>query len=257
MIRAALLILALPLCLHAQFTFSDLAFMARATASARTVATNNLVSYWKLEESGTATRVDSVGTNNVAPAGGASYPNTNGIIQQAVMLVHSGGNYLTKTTSAGGSLSPGTNDFTFTAWVRPRATNVGDMNIIGKYDSSTEYLLRMQTLRFTWRAVPGSGEITTIATNYAVTPGTWYFLAAGWDSTNSRFFLLVNGGTNYVGASTSGPKYTADVFDIGARGAAAETWDGDIDEVSYWKRRLSTNEIQTLYNNGVGYRPIP
>jgi hypothetical protein len=73
------------------------------------------------------------------------------------------------------------------------------------------------------------------------------------DSVGNTINIQVNNGTADSAAHNLGVFYGTAPFAIGARdAAAADYWDGLIDEVGFWKRVLTADERTTLYNGGNG-----
>lgn len=221
------------------------------------VPTTNLVSYWKLDEA-SGSRVDSFASNNLGPTnapGGVA-----GLIGLATNFVASSSQYLSVASNS--SLQMSSNiDFTIAAWVKlsslPGSTNSRSL-VTKDTDSpvnSRDYTLDVQGsqgFRFYIK-----GGATYIAQTLVVpSTGVWYFLVAWYDSSNGQPHIRINDATTYDSAGTGavGTDVSSAEFRIGARAYAGfnDYFDGYIDEVSLWKRKLTSAEITSLYNGGSG-----
>lgn len=210
-----------------------------------------LVSYWSLDEaSGNA--VDAHGSNDLTD---------NNAVGSAVGKV---GNCRDFTAASDHSLSRASNsdlvtgdiDFTFACWV-----NLDDKtttkDILGKWVSPEEYIIvySLSSDRIAWLCENPSGTVTTSLANTfgAFTAGTWYFVVCYHDATNNEIGISVNGGPFDTAPHAGGVRSGSGVFSIGHRTASATgKMDGKMDEVGFWKRLLSADEIATLYNSGNG-----
>lgn len=217
--------------------------------------TDNLISYWKLDEaSGNA--LDAHGSNTLTE--------TSGTIDAATGVINGGRDfesidteYFTCADNAG--LSAGDVDFTIAAWVRRESLAFGA--IASKHNGATiagsEWTLVFQTSpadRFRFSVYSGSSETQVIANNFgAPVVDTWYHVVAWHDSVSNVIGISVNAGTPNTEAHTTGVNDTTAGFFIGVSGAAAGTYhDGIIDEVGFWKRVLTSDERTSLYNSGSG-----
>ncbi len=193
--------------------------------------------------------------------GSFSYPN------RAAQLTAASTQFATLADNA--SLSGGaTLDMSWVAWVNFDSFGTS-RNIMSKYASAgvREYLLWFNNAVTQFQVtISADGTATkSIAASTFGTPstGTWYFVVARYDGTNLA--INVNAGTQNTTA------HTTDVFDAGSRFTIGST-DGSIslmngrdDCLGIFKSArgaggaLSTADITTLYNNGVGmaWRDLP
>jgi len=215
-----------------------------------------LVAYWKLDESG-GNAIDSCGSNtlslNNAPGTGT------GVINGARTF---NGSHQYFTTPTNPFVETGAVDFTFTAWVS--MTNKTDYHaFIGKQTEDYPTYIRDYSLyydkdfdRFIFQvAGPDAINLTRAMADSLGSPAinTWYFLAGGYDYANGKIWIRVNNGVkqfaNFIGPVNRGQA----PFMLGAVNNPLFGYHaGQLDEVGFWKRTLTDNDLDTLYNSGQG-----
>jgi hypothetical protein len=214
----------------------------------------NLTSYWKLDES-SGNALDANSTN-VLIDNGTVGATAGGIINGA-RTFNGSTQYFNVASNA--SLDVGATDFSFTCWVK--LTTVASLQaLISKRagGAAGQYVLYYDngTSRFDFFVYNGTTFIGATANTFGLpSTGTWYFLAVVVDDTAKTIKISVNAGAQDTSASytTSIPSRT-DAFQIGAEQIVAQNFlNGAIDEVGFWKRKLTTAEITQLYNSGAGY----
>lgn len=213
----------------------------------------DLVAYYQLDEaSGIAidahAAYDLTDNNTVGTAAGK--------INDARDFERDTGEYFSIADNA--DFSAGDVDFTIAAWVKMES-KPGTMNIVAKRQGlgNLEYYLRWESGadRFQLEVSPdGSTPVADVNANTLGSPstGTWYFVVAWHDASANTINIQVNDGSvDSTGHSTGVFNGTSD-FQIGAGNSGAESWDGLIDEVGFWKRVLTSQERTDLYNGGSG-----
>lgn len=212
----------------------------------------NLVAYWKLDEASGATRVDAHATfdltdnNTVGAAAGK--------INDAASF--NGFPWLSRASSA--EFQPGDTSFSFSAWVK-LTDKTNTRAVLGKSNSpNEEYFLSYDTsadrLQF-WVYSAATYNAVNADTLGSPSSGTWYFIACGYDAAANECWISVNDGTvDTLGSVASGPTGSTEPFRVGAYNDSngAIMMNGLIDEVGYWSRRLTAQEITDLYNGGAG-----
>ena len=119
-----------------------------------------------------------------------------------------------------------------------------------------EYHLYVNTDNFLTFKVSNSGtggDITVRATSFgAVGTGTWYNAVAYHDAGANQVAVGIN--LSMTSASyTTGVKASSAPFVIGAiSNGVSGFFDGRIDEVGFWKKKLSTQDRADIYNLGTG-----
>lgn len=212
--------------------------------------TDDLISYWELNEaSGNA--IDAHGSNDLTDnntVGSAA-----GKINNARSFVSANTEFLSRATNA--DLETGDIDFTFSAWV-----NISDKStfrgFITKQQADIEYILRYDSstdrLAF-YVSSDGSGFTSVSANNFgSPSTSTWYFVTCWHDAAANTINIQVNNGTPNSASHSTGVKVGTNGFAIGGRASGGELWDGLIDQVGFWKRKLTDGERTELYNSGNG-----
>ena len=212
-----------------------------------------LVAYWKMDEA-TGDALD-INGNNLT-----SY--TYNILNEVPALGSAAGKINTARDFeadtqqnlrrlSGDDLSTG-NDFTFSLWVNAESLTTY-RGIIGKSGANQEFSLYYYPGGgyFNWSI--WSGVYSVPLNNFTtITVGNWYHIVC-W-STSTQIGIAINDGTpatydHPYGLAQAAPLET---FAIGSYGISSFYWDGQIDEVGFWKRALTTEERAALYNNGNG-----
>lgn len=220
----------------------------------------SLISYWKLDE-GSGTRDDAVGSSDLTANGTGGVGAGTGKKTNAADLELSESDFLERADNA--DLSTGDIDFTVSAWVNMESKSTGTtaMTIVGKRESATVreydvYYTGATADRFALNLYNsgGTGVCTVNANNFgSPSVGTWYFLVAWHDAAANTCNISVNNGTPDSAAESGVPSDTAANFRIGAvYTTEVNFFDGLIDEVGFWKKKLSSQEITDLYNSGNG-----
>lgn len=215
---------------------------------------DNLISYWSLDEaSGNA--LDAHGANDLTDVN--TVGSTTGIISNARQFVQANGEKFTHASNSDLVIPDNSTSYTFTQWIQI-AVGSGNKQIISKrtgtgIGTQLEYMLRVDnaTPRAYWGTTGGSfGSIATSTLSL----NTWYFLVWGYDGSTNKFFISLNDGTVAESAVvTTQTVNGSNGFGMGGNGSDnSELHGGLIDEVGFWKRRLSSGEITDLYNGGSG-----
>lgn len=209
------------------------------------------VAFWRLEES-SGTRFASAGSGVDLTANGTP-GNATGRIGNAVSL-NGTSQYLSLASTSAVQL--GSTNFTITAWVY--MNSVGG-KVLGKDTSGArEYLISANGGFFSFDIFNSSGSNVSVnaSTFGGPSTSTWYFVVCQYDDSSKLPSISVNNGTFDVGGSgLSGTVNSSTAeFRIGARqfSGAEGYFNGRIDAVGIWKRKLTSTELTTLYNSGNG-----
>ena len=211
-----------------------------------------LTSYWKLDEIGSGTRFDSVGTNHLTAVNAPV--DDFGIINNGVQFATSASQRLTRASNAG--LQVGNNDRTCSFWVKLWNKNA-IFSLLGKSDgtglgSEWRVLYRNSTDRFeaAWTQAAPITSISAVSST-APTVAVWYHIVTWHDSVADQIGITVNTSglatASLVGGCQSLPAIS---FDIGAESDGGLPADVSIDEVGWWSRVLTPTERTTLFNGG-------
>lgn len=208
--------------------------------------TDNLISYWKMDEaSGNA--LDAVGTNPLTAVNGpASVP---GKIGAARSLVRSSGQYFTHASNSDFQV---TADYTFAAWV-----------YFNSFPAAMAIAIKGQLIAGTceWALIAGGSSVLRYGRGGALNSGTvnvnvtgiWYYVMCWQDSVNLKLGLCVNNqaSPDLISIAAINPPAN-DPFYIGNDSGTTRYLDGYVDEVGFWKRTLTSAERTTLWNGGAG-----
>jgi hypothetical protein len=214
--------------------------------------TDDLMAFWELEEA-SGTRSDAHGANDLTDNN--TVTSVTGKVGNAADLERGNSEYLSITDNA--ALSMGVNQsFTINAWVKVR-DSFSDGCIVSKMAANGEYSLHYLSGGFrirTWSSATYGGQSSKDdSANGAPSLATWYMVTAGYDADADELFIYRNaGGLVTLASVTSGAMDSGSTFCIGAQAAPSIFFDGAIDQVGVWKRRLDGSEITELYNSGSG-----
>lgn len=217
--------------------------------------TTSLLAYWKLEESsGTRDNIHSAGFDLTANGTGGVGSGT-GKINTGADFVRTDNDYLeysggsvTGTGNGASSVSMWTKWDIFTNethWLFGHGgTSVGTERSFGFYIASS--------LAKVYLDKAGADATGTATTTFA-TDGTWYHIVYVYNGTNVKCYInnsLFDTVSPPGGSYNTGSTY----LNISSRAGhnSIEGHDGIIDEVGFWSKALSTDEITDLYNSGNG-----
>lgn len=214
--------------------------------------TDNLISYWKLDEaSGNA--LDSHGSNNLTDTStvGATTGKINGCRDFEV----SASEYFSIADNA--SLSVGDIDFAVSGWVNIESSGA-QRGIIGHWTVSGNRSWIFTYSSFLNRFLflvsnDGTASVSVTANAFgAPALGTWCHFQAWHDSVANTINIQINNGAINSTSHSSGVFDSSGLFAIGSNLDGNLHFDGLIDEVGFWKRVLTSDERTALYNSGNG-----
>lgn len=216
----------------------------------------SLIAYWKMDEASgnaldsepTGTAQDLTDNNTVTSAGGR--------VGNARQFTASNTEYFSRTSEA--DLVCGDIDFTWAAWFYLDSLGA-QRTIISKSSSDqTEYQIDITSgnqVRFFVYTPTGPAYYITSTSGFSPSTGTWYFVVGWHDATADTVNVQVNNGTVYS-VSTLGraPRTSTADLQFGRYQATTPTlfWNGRIDEIGFWKKKLTDDEKTYLYFNGAG-----
>lgn len=235
--------------------------------------TDNIISYWKMDESsdgsGAVARNDSVTTNHLTD--NSPYAaSAAGKIGNGVDLEASASEYLSIADASQSGLDL-SNAFSISFWVKAESLAGTDYVLYkGKTDGN---------IRAYWVVLSGdtstaqicvavsddgttnAGHYVTYGTTSSDFPGvgTFYHIVITFTTSTEACAVYLNGvskATTLIDGSSVGASIynSAGSFKIGCRETTVPTgfFDGIIDEVGIWSRVLSSTEVTALYNSGNG-----
>ncbi len=152
------------------------------------------------------------------------------------------------------SLTPAA--MTVMAWVNLAGGNAA---IMSKYSvaspSSWSFVVSGGQLRFTIESSKGQSRITT---NNEISKNQWHHVVAVYDSANKLMKMYVNGveaSSTLLSSSAFAPPFDSTIpvrigAAIGEDGVAIIPFKGLIDEVAFWNRALTAQEVKSIYDAG-------
>ena len=212
---------------------------------------DGLVGYWKMDESSNGSsavsRIDSSG-NGLTLTDNNTVASTTGKFGNAAQIVRTSSESLSINDSA--TISTGDIDFSFSGWVKATSipTSLGILSQHTGTTSTGSYALWYSSSAdgFVFRV---SNGVTDTDLNYHtgnLAQNTWHFIVAWYDSVKDTLNLQVNNGRidslSYSGGINDGSV----PLTIG-RGLNL-SWEGQIEEVRFYKRVLSQTERANLYD---------
>lgn len=215
------------------------------------ILTDNLISYWELNET-SGTRIDAVtATGNDLTDNNTVTSNT-GIVGTAAEFTGTNLESLTRTDNA--SLSTGDIDFSMAMWIYP--TVGASVGVFYKGNSTgVEYGLTARSngqFRLEVDNGPGLVNITPVNSTPTYTINNWYFVVAWHDSVNNQIAIQVNNATPDTTAYSLGSWDSTIALSIGVDGDFGDYFTGRLDQIGFWKRILTADERTALYNSGSG-----
>jgi arabinan endo-1,5-alpha-L-arabinosidase len=207
---------------------------------------NGLVHYWKLEEATSAPRINSVSLVNLIDVGSVGVALVTGI--------HGNGAYSTDGAQLLGSMLTPTSAYTISLWLKPNDLTSLNQSIFANSDTGG-FVLRVVEDNSAPRLLFGQydgGDWQLVTSDTSLTEGEWYHVVLQW--TGDVILIYVNGILDCTPVSCSALSQVGGGFSLFYENGNA-SYDGTIDELGYWERILSTEEITALYNSGTGLFP--
>ncbi|MDD5055377.1 MAG: ice-binding family protein [Candidatus Peribacteraceae bacterium] len=221
----------------------------------------DLVAYWKFDESDGSSTVDSTTLDNHGTlTGGVSFTSSVPPLigfTDAYVASFDGVNGVVGVTPDTGLAFDTTNAFSMTAWVNP-AANGGYQTVAQKMDDTggakTGYLLTLSNgVPELWLLNDYSANNYFVATSsVTLTPGTWQHIAVSYDGSGNAtgVKMYVNGSDITAAPSVNaltGTITNAQPFEIGARAAGTiQPFNGSIDDLRVYNTALSPARIAAL-----------
>ena len=149
-----------------------------------------------------------------------------------------------------------TSDLSISGWFKTSSTSAG--RIISKDNvSNRSYTVQIQADGSVIGVIfesNSTAKVVTSSTGY--NDGNWHHFGFTYEQ-GVGLKLYIDGGTPATLPYTSAPNFNqAANVEIGRRGDGFNYFNGQIDEISIFSRALSSDEIDTLYNNGSPSNPM-
>jgi hypothetical protein len=230
-----------------------------AQAEAASPLLTNISTYWTLDGNST----DSVGSKNGSDTS-ITYSAGNGIINSGAGLSSASPSRISFGNGAIGSLLSATSGATISVWLKPSARpGAGDRKIAFSLEVSSNNagmivgLIDTNKVDVGGRSV-GSDGFQSVTYTDGTGTGSWIHLVGVYDYANKQISIYYNGalaaGPTSVswGQTTFGYAATPSIPDALGMQNSNSYFDGAVDEVAVWKRKLTGTEIVALYNAGHG-----
>lgn len=210
--------------------------------------TDNILAYYKLDENTGTSAADATGSGNTGTL--TNSPTwTTGKINSGLSFASASSQHV----DCGTAINP--TAITFTYWMNatsfPNAYNSPvDRNGATANDFFAPLIKSSGKLAI--YAGLGTGSVNYDGTGAnTLSTGTWYFIAATYDSTNG-LSGYVNASLDKNVAAAGTLATTAQSTWIGGSAIGGRYFNGIVDEVGIWSRALTSTEISQLYNSGSG-----
>jgi len=196
---------------------------------------SGLVHYWKLEEASGSSRIDSIGSTNLAEIISNGVKTTvgkrgngvNGSLSTSVLF-----------GASGVSLSP----LTIACWINPLILPASNKSFCEGFGVSTDPVIALAP---SGQIVVLDHALATILTLPSAPLLTWSLVVLTINGAGTTWKGSVNNSI-FISNSAAAPSGTAFIV---LDGSATP---GYIDEIGIWNRELSQSEVSSLWNGGTG-----
>ena len=208
----------------------------------------NMISYWSLDDIGSTTYTDRLGTNNLTCTNCPS--SFTGMNDNSLLFVGTNQLIAANNFSINNNLS---GNFTVECWIQTTQTGVNNKVFIGKQTASPSWWLGLNSAdglaKFSVRS--HSGDRKLVSSTSIINDGFWHHIVGVKDHYNKVLRIYVDGvlenqiATNFTG-NFSG------VTDLSI-GAYINDYfiEGSLDEMTIYDKALSQSEIEYNYNRGL------
>jgi len=216
--------------------------------------TQNLVSYWDMEEA-SGVRIDRHGTNHLSDI--ATVTQATGKLGNAGQFTSANSEQLDISDNASLSI---TGDLSVSVWAY--FDSLKNCMIVSKRDDASTrsytftYEYGSTELQFIISSDGTSGDETTGAVTWTPTLSTWYHIVCIYRASSGEVDFYIDGsqqGSTQGSLNTSIADTSAD-FNVGANGTSGDYMNGRFDELALWSKELTSGEVTALYNSGT---PLP
>lgn len=217
----------------------------------------DLAAYYKMEESSGSDRIDST-ANGLDLSENTAVAKATGIVGDAADFDGVDGNRLDHVFNSLYDLS--STDFTLTYWINFDATG-GNLRIFsislngtGTSDICIDNIYSLSTDTITFRVSDGTTRTSAVDDIAGTIPtATWIFVACRWNTTTETMDLRLNAQSDVTANPTHGIQSPGtQTYNVGAAPNDIQAVNGKIDEMGFWRRRLTDAEVTELYNSGSG-----
>ncbi len=213
---------------------------------------DNLIALWSLDESsgnaidaqGTNTLTDNGGITSAAGAGADTGTSRDFAYLSSQFFGH----------ASNSDLSTGDIEYSFAGWFYIRAVTAGVQAIVSKDDTGQqEFKIDWASGNIRYRTNNGAFDSVQVA---AASTVTWYFFACGQriQGGGKELWISVDNGSRVTDTVDVPATTQSSEFRLGAVAQIGfeEFLDGRLDEIGFWKRALSDDDLTFLYNAAAG-----
>ena len=212
---------------------------------------DNLISYWKLDESSGNASDETANNNDLTNQNSVAYSAAK--INNGADFVSANSKYLTKVSAA--NLPLGASARTFSLWFKsPDAGSLVNYTFL-MYGTGSSKALQWFAFGNDGggnRGVAWNGYASDLFRAYAFAANTWYHIVGTFDGTNARVYI--NGSLQGSAEDHSDWNTSGATLSLGRSEQSGGTYylNGSLDEVGIWSRALSSDDVLELYNSGDG-----
>ncbi len=217
---------------------------------------SGMVSYWKLQESGTT--FDDISGNHDAVAGISGPSQVDGISGYAQQFTNA---YLTIPAHADYNWTA-TSSYTLELWVKFTEVS-GTQVILGRDDPSTQvhwWIGKTAGGKIEWYTKASDGSNGDVEGLNAINNGQWHHVVAVRNGTTNKNYLYIDGvlqNTGGTDVTLTGNLTSTDGLTLGNmvyNGSPTFYYNGAIDEVAIYNRALAGTEVTDHYTNATTYQ---
>jgi len=218
---------------------------------------NNLIEYWKLDES-SGNFIGEVNANALVPD--QVVQGVTGKITNAMECDNIGDS---ATMNYNSSLSYGTTDsitISFWIWLDTMPSTLGytctAFRVTNASGSSTAMRIQfpLDGAYYLFYIVDALANVYSVESSYGfITTGTWHHILCYKNSTTSKTYIDGVDRTSTTYSTPNNIKAFDELLNIGNYSVGSSVAiDGKMCEFAYWNRQLTVDEIAELYNSGNG-----
>jgi len=176
-----------------------------------------------------------------------------GKVDHAADFTEANSEYLSLADANLGGLSPGSSDFTISAWFNFKS--LSQQFLAGVWRTSAaahrEWLFQLDSSNKINFFTSADGSSQTGVKTGALSADTWYHILVTHDNTGSARHIYLNGTSAANDTNVTVYQGGGD-FQIGNTQDSTDFMNGYVDEFNFWARVLTASEIASLYNDGRG-----
>tara|TARA_R110002167_G_scaffold226717_4_gene431948 strand:- start:240 stop:1088 length:849 start_codon:yes stop_codon:yes gene_type:complete len=176
-----------------------------------------------------------------------------GKVDRAADFTASNSEYFSLPNASLGGLSPGSADFTISAWFNFKSMSQQFLAGVWKTSGAAhrEWLLQLDSSQQIHFFTSANGSSESSVNTGALSADTWYHILVTHDNTGNSRHIYLNG-TSVANDSDVTVYQGGGDFQIGNTQNSTDFINGYVDEFNFWTRVLTASEIASLYNNGNG-----